>query len=98
MPLVEKFDGDTFGRSLIQTPKKPNQGEKLDPKALTKEFNANLRAIQCDLNERFALLQMEKNNGLCHLHSALLGQQRVRDVGKFARLARVSGLLLKGRG
>lgn len=96
MPPVKKFDSDTFGYRLIQILKKLNQGEKLDPKALAEEFNINLRAIQRDLNERFAFLQLEKTNGLYHLHPAFLGKLSLRDIGHFARLAGVSGLFPTG--
>lgn len=64
MPLVKTSDRDSFGYRLIQILKKLNQGDKLDPKALAEEFNVNLRAIQRDLNERFAFLQLEMTNGL----------------------------------
>lgn len=89
-------DHDTFGYRLIQILKKLNQGEKLDPKALAEEFNVNLRAIQRDLNERFAFLQLEKTNGLYHLHPAFLGKLSLSDVEHFARLAGVSGLFPSG--
>jgi predicted DNA-binding transcriptional regulator YafY len=89
-------DHDSFGYRLIQILKKLNQGEKLDPKALAEEFNVNLRAIQRDLNERFAFLQLEKTNGLYHLHPACLGKLSLRDIEHFARLAGVSGLFPSG--
>lgn len=56
MSPVKATDHDTFGYRLIRILKKLNQGDKLDPKALAEEFNVNLRAIQRDLNERFARL------------------------------------------
>lgn len=93
---VKTSDHDTFGYRLIQILKKLNQGEKLDPKALAEEFNVNLRAIQRDLNERFAFLQLEKTNGLYHLHPTFLGKLSLRDVEHFARLAGVSGLFPSG--
>lgn len=96
MPPVKTSDHDTFGYRLIQILKKLNQGDKLDPKALAEEFNVNLRAIQRDLNERFAFLPLEKTNGLYHLHPAFLGKLSLRDIGHFARLAGVSGLFPSG--
>ena len=96
MPPAKASDHDTFGYRLIQILKKLNQGEKLDPKALAEEFNVNLRAIQRDLNERFAFLQLEKTNGLYHLHPTFLGRLTLRDVEHFARLAGVSGLFPLG--
>lgn len=96
MSSQKTSDHDTFGYRLIQILKKLNQGEKLDPKALAEEFNVNLRAIQRDLNKRFAFLQLEKSNGLYHLHPACLGKLSLRDVEHFARLAGVSGLFPLG--
>ena len=64
MSPVKTSDHDTFGYRLIQILKKLNQGENLDPKALAEQFNVNLRAIQRDLNERFAFFPLEKTNGL----------------------------------
>lgn len=96
MSPVKASDHDTFGFRLIQILKKLNQGEKLDPKALAEEFNVHLRAIQRDLNQRFAFLQLEKTNGLYHLHPTFLGKLSLRDVEHFARLAGVSGLFPSG--
>lgn len=96
MPTQKTSDHDSFGYRLIQILKKLNQGEKLDPKALAEEFNVNLRAIQRDLNERFAFLQLEKTNGLYHLHPSFLGKLSLRDVENFARLAGLSGLFPLG--
>ena len=92
MPTVRTTDKDTFGYRLVQILKKLNQGEKLNPKALAEEFNVNLRAIQRDLNERFSFLQLEKTDGLYHVHPTLLGKLSLRDVGRFAGLAGVRGL------
>ena len=89
-------DHDTFGYRLIQILKKLNQGEKLDPKALAEEFNVNLRAIQRDLNERFAFLPLEKANGVYFLPLNFLGKLSLRDVELFARLAGISGLFPSG--
>jgi hypothetical protein len=46
---------DTLAYRLTQILVKLNQGEKLDPQALADEFGVNLRTIQRDMNERFAL-------------------------------------------
>src|SRR5450830_497977 len=92
MPTVRTTDKDTFGYRLVQILKKLNQGERLNPKALAEEFNVNLRAIQRDLNERFSFLQLEKTDGLYHVHPTLLGKLSLRDVGRFAGLAGVRGL------
>jgi predicted DNA-binding transcriptional regulator YafY len=89
---VKTTERDSFGYRLIQILKKLNQGEKLDPQALAEEFNVSLRAIQRDLKERFAFLQLEKTKGRYHLHTAFLGKLSLRDIEHFARLAGVSGL------
>jgi predicted DNA-binding transcriptional regulator YafY len=96
MSAQKTSDHDSFGYRLIQILKKLNQGEKLDPKALAEEFNVSLRAIQRDLKERFAFLQLEKTNGFYHLHPAFLGKLSLRDIEHFARLAGVSGLFPSG--
>lgn len=92
MPPVKTTERDSFGYRLIQILKKLNQGEKLDPQALAEEFNVSLRAIQRDLKERFAFLQLEKTKGRYHLHPAFLGKLSLRDIEHFASLAGVSGL------
>lgn len=89
---MKSLEKDTFAFRLVQILKKLNQGEKLDPKALAREFGVNLRAIQRDLNERFGFLQLEKTDGRYHLSSTLLGKLTLRDVERFASLAGVHGL------
>ena len=70
---MKSADKDTYGHRLVQILKKLNQGQKLDPKALANEFGVNLRAIQRDLNERFAFLNLEKVDGRYQMPSILLG-------------------------
>lgn len=77
---------------LAQILIKLNQGEKLDPQALAEQFNVNLRTIQRDLNERFAYLPLERNDGFYHLNPTFLGKLSTRDVERFASLAGVRGL------
>lgn len=83
---------DSYGYRLVQILKKLNQGEKLDPKALAEEFDVNLRAIQRDLNERFAFLGLVKTDGRYHMPLTNLGKLNLRDVERFASLAGVKGL------
>jgi predicted DNA-binding transcriptional regulator YafY len=45
---------DTLVRHLALILVKLNQGEKLDPRQLTIDFNVNLRTIQRDINEHFS--------------------------------------------
>jgi predicted DNA-binding transcriptional regulator YafY len=89
---VKDSDKDTFSYRLVQILKKLNQGEKLDPKKLATEFDVNLRAIQRDLNERFAFLDLKKTDGRYYLNPVLLGKLNIRDIGRFASLAGVRGL------
>lgn len=89
---MKSADKDTYGYRLVQILKKLNQGQKLDPKALADEFGVSLRAIQRDLNERFAFLNLEKVDGRYQMPSILLGKLNVQDVERFASLAGVRGL------
>ena len=89
---MKSADKDTYGYRLVQILKKLNQGQKLDPKALADEFGVNLRAVQRDLNERFAFLNLEKVEGRYQMPSILLGKLNVQDVERFASLAGVRGL------
>lgn len=83
---------DTLVYRLAQILVKLNQGEKLDPQALSGEFGVNLRTIQRDLNVRFAYLPLQKTNGHYHLDTAFLGKLSTRDIDRFASLAGVRGL------
>lgn len=92
MPRTYSTDRDSYGHRLVQILRKLNQGEKLDPKALAAEFNVNLRAIQRDLNERFAFLHLDKVDGRYQMPSTALGKLNWLDVERFASLAGVRGL------
>lgn len=92
MSTTHATDKDSYGYRLVQILKKLNQGEKLDPKALAAEFGVNLRAIQRDLNDRFAFLNLHKVEGRYQMPPALLGKLNFRDVERFASLAGVRGL------
>ena len=73
--------------------RKLNQGEKLDPPALAREFQVNVRTIQRDLNQRFDFLELERDErGHYTLPLGRLGQLSVEDVQNFASLAGVHGL------
>lgn len=67
-----------------QTLNKPNLGESLEPAALVEEFGVNIRTIQCDINERFAYLPLNKIDGHYRLERACLGKIDLRDVEHFA--------------
>ncbi len=83
---------ESYGYRLVQILKKLNQGQKLNPKTLAEEFGVNLRAIQRDLNERFAFLGLVKTDGSYHMPPTNLGKLNFRDVERFASLAGVKGL------
>lgn len=83
---------DTLVYRLAQMLVKLNQGEKLDPQELAKEFGCTLRTIQRDLNERFAYLPLEKTDGRYHLDPTFLGQLNTKDIERFASLAGIRGL------
>lgn len=89
MPAVNH---DTLVRRLALILVKLNQGEALDPRVLAGEFDVNLRTIQRDINERFSYLPLEKSKGKYSLNPAFLGKLTLKDIGRFAGLAGVSGL------
>lgn len=71
---------------------KLNQGEALEPKALSQEFGVNLRTIQRDLNHRFTYLPLQRVGGRYSLEPAYLGRLTLKDVQAFAAFAGVQGL------
>ena len=83
---------DTIVRRLANILVKFNQGEKLNPHELAKEFDVTLRTIQRDLNERFIYLPIQKTDGLYHLEQAYLGKLSTRDIESFANLAGIKGM------
>jgi predicted DNA-binding transcriptional regulator YafY len=83
---------DTIVYRLAQILIKLNHGEKLDPLRLADEFGVNLRTIQRDLNERFAYLPLQKNDGRYHLDPVFLGKLSSRDIQRFATLSGLKGL------
>jgi predicted DNA-binding transcriptional regulator YafY len=89
MPTI---DHDTLAHRLMQLLIKLNQGERLEPQALAKEFGVTLRTIQRDLRERLAHLPLEKADGRYHLDPAWLGRLNLCDLERFASLAGVGGL------
>ncbi len=89
---MSKTEHDKLARRLTEILIKLNNGDKLDPQELAKEFGVNLRTIQRDLNERFAYLPLEKADGCYRLDTAYLGKLTLRDLERFAVLAGVRGL------
>ena len=83
---------DTIARRLSEILTKLNSGERLDPVALSVEFNVHLRTVQRDLNDRLAYLPLIKAEGHYHMDPAYLGKLDFRDVGRFASLVGVEGM------
>lgn len=71
---------------------KLNQGERLVPSELAREFGVNVRTIQRDINERFGYLPLEKVGGTYWMTPAFLGRLSLKDLERFAALAGVAGL------
>ncbi len=63
---------------------KLNQNEKLNIDDLAIEFGVSKRTIQRDINERLALLPIEKHNGQISLHQTALGKYNLSDIRRFA--------------
>lgn len=89
---MSKAEHDKLARRLTEILVKLNNGDKLDPQELAKDFGVNLRTIQRDLNERFAYLPLEKSDGCYRLDAAYLGKLTLHDLEHFAVLAGVHGL------
>ena len=83
---------DTIAYRLTELLRRLNEGQRLDPQALAREFEVNLRTIQRDLNERLAFLDLDKSDGLYQVAGARLGLLTQRDVERFARVAGLQGL------
>ena len=83
---------DTIAYRLTELLRRLNEGQRLDPQALAREFEVNLRTIQRDLNERLAFLDLDKSDGLYQVSSVRLGLLTSRDVERFAQFAGLQGL------
>lgn len=83
---------ETIAYRLTELLRRLNNGEKLDPQALSQEFGVNLRTIQRDLNDRLAFLDLQKHNGLYQVSGPRLGLLTPRDVERFASVAGLQGL------
>lgn len=90
MPSPEEHD--KLPIRLTQILRRLNEGESLDPHALSQEFGVNLRTIQRDLNERFAFLPLEKTAAGYTLAQSYLGKLSYPDVERFACLAGIQRL------
>ncbi|MDD4913910.1 MAG: WYL domain-containing protein [Methylococcales bacterium] len=69
-----------------------NNGEKLDPRQLAKEFGVTLRTIQRDLLERLAFLPLGKDQQYFILESYYLGKLTIGDIHRFAALSGIKDL------
>lgn len=82
----------TFGLRLTHILRRLNLGEKLYPKQLALEFGVDIRTAQRDLRQRFAFLQLQKEDGKYFLPPSMLGKLQWTDVERFAALAGVQHL------
>ncbi len=71
---------------------KLNRGEQLEPRALADEFGVDLRTVQRDLNQRFAYLDLVKEQGRYRMNSAVLGRLSTKDIERFALASGTVGL------
>ena len=93
MPLLKSaIVHDTLVRRLAGMLIKLNRGESLSPRALAEEFNVGLRTIQRDLVQRFALLDLVKQDGRYRLPAQALGRLSTADIQAFAELAGIQRL------
>jgi predicted DNA-binding transcriptional regulator YafY len=83
---------ETLVYRLTETLVKLNRGESLEPRALADEFGVDLRTVQRDLNQRFAYLDLVKEQGRYRMNSAVLGRLSTKDVERFARASGTAGL------
>lgn len=92
-PMAAQTDPqETIAYRLSELLRRLNEGQKLDPHALTQEFGVNLRTVQRDLNERLAFLELEKHNGHYRISGPRLGLLTQQDVERFASVAGLQGL------
>lgn len=91
-PMEHEQGHDRLAWRLTQILIRLNTGESLDPEDLAQEYGVNRRTIQRDLNERFAFLPLEREQGRYRIDPAYLGRLQWRDLERFAQLAGVSGL------
>jgi predicted DNA-binding transcriptional regulator YafY len=83
---------DSLVKRLAMMLVKLNQGERLVPSELARDFGVNVRTIQRDINERFGYLPLEKADGAYRMTPAFLGRLTLKDVERFAALAGVASL------
>jgi len=69
-----------------------NNGEKLDPHQLAKEFNVTYRTLQRDFLERLAFLPLTKEQQYFVLEPYYLGKLTTGDIHRFAALSGVKDL------
>ncbi|MFZ3119984.1 MAG: WYL domain-containing protein [Variovorax sp.] len=83
---------DTLVYRLTEILVKLNRGEQLEPRALAAEFGVNLRTVQRDLNQRFAYLDLVKEEGRYCMNPAVLGRLSTKDIERFAMASGTAGL------
>lgn len=75
---------ETLVYRLTEMLVKLNRGEHLEPRALAEEFKVDLRTVQRDLNQRFAYLDLVKEQGRYRMNPAVLGGLTTKDIERFA--------------
>ncbi len=89
---TKKTSAQTVAFRLTSMLRRLNEGKKLRPEELAKEFSVTLRTIQRDLNEKLAFLELENNDGYFAVKPARLGLLSMKDMERFAELAGLEGL------
>lgn len=83
---------DTLVYRLTEILVKLNRGERLEPRALAAEFGVDLRTVQRDLNQRFAYLDLVREEGRYRMNSTVLGRLSTKDIERFAMASGTAGL------
>lgn len=83
---------DTISMRLGTILTKLNNGEKLNLKGLSEEFNVSIRTIQRDLNERLSYLPIKREESYYFLDSRTLGKLSFSDIKNFAIISGIKSL------
>ena len=83
---------ETLVYRLTEMLVKLNRGELLEPRALAEEFRVDLRTVQRDLNQRFAYLDLVREQGRYRMNPAVLGRLTTKDIERFAMASGTASL------
>ncbi len=81
----------TIADRLTDILRRFNEGDKLKPSLLAKEYGVDLRTINRDL-KRFTYLELEKSKGYYHVNPRSLGKLSMQNITRFAELAGLQDL------